>query len=100
MTIHVLRTLQEEFCENFVVVLDNAPYFTSMKVKKSGKNTEIELGYLPRYSPQMNPIGEYWRQLNQHLKNRLFDDNVHLNRAIQGAYQGVNPPSVFDFFYL
>jgi len=100
VTIHFLRSLQEEFCENLIVVLDNAPYFASKKVKKFAEYAGIDLCYLPRYSPQMNPVEECWRQLNQQLKNRLFDDIDHLNRAIQEGLQVVNPPSMFNYLYL
>lgn len=99
MTIHFLRSLQEEFGEDLIVVLDNAPYFASKKVKKFAEGAGIDLSYLLRYSPQMNPIEECWRQLNQQVKNRLFDDIDHLNRAVQGALQVVNPLSMFSYLY-
>lgn len=99
VTIHFLRSLQEEFGENLIVVLDNAPYFASKKVKEFAEDAGIDLCYLPRYSPQMNPVEECWRQLNMRLKNRLFDDIDHLNRAIQEALQVVNPPTMFNYLY-
>jgi transposase len=99
VTIHFLRSLQEEFGEDLIVVLDNAPYFTSKKVRKFAEGGGIDLCYLPRYSPQMNPVEECWRQLNQQLKNRWFDDIDHLNRAIQKALQVANPPSMFNYLY-
>lgn len=77
-------------------MLDNEPYFASKKVKKFAECAGIDRCYLPRYSPQMNPVGECWRQLNQHLKNRLFDDIDHLDRATQEALQVVNPQSMFN----
>ncbi|MFB6354753.1 MAG: transposase [Halobacteriales archaeon] len=51
-------------------MLDNAPYFVSKKVKECAEGAGIDRCYLPRYSPQRNPVEECWRQLNQQLENR------------------------------
>lgn len=99
VTIHFLRALQEDVDENLIVVLDNAPYFASKKVKKFAEDGGIELCYLPRYSPQMNPVEECWRQLNLRLKNRLFEDLTQFNRAIQESLNFVNPPYMFNYLY-
>ena len=99
VTIHFLRALQEDFDDDLIVVLDNAPYFASKKVKKFSEDAGIELCYLPRYSPQLNPVEECWRQLNLHLKNRLFEDLDQFNRAIQESLDLVNPPSMFNYLY-
>ena len=80
VAIHFLRSLQQEFGEELIVVLDNAPYFTSKKVQKFAADNGIELCYLPRYSPQMNPIEECWRQLNQKIKNRVFETIDDMSR--------------------
>jgi len=58
VTKHFLKTLQNHFGEKIAVILDNAPYFASQKVKKYAENTKIELTYLPKYSPDMNPVEE------------------------------------------
>ncbi|MGM0606387.1 MAG: IS630 family transposase, partial [Halobacteriota archaeon] len=60
VTIHFLRALQEEFGQNLILVLDNAPYFSSKKVRKFASSVGIGLCFLPRYSPQMNPVEECW----------------------------------------
>lgn len=66
-------------------------------MKEFAEDAGIELCYLPRYSPQMNPVKECWRQLNLHLKNRLFEDLDQFNRAIQESLDFVNPPSMFNY---
>jgi transposase len=99
VTIHFLRSLQEEFDEDLIVVLDNAPYFASKKVRKFAEGDGIDLCFLPHYSPQMNPVEECWRQLNHQFKNRLFDDIDHLHRAIQEVLRVGNPPSMFNYLY-
>ena len=99
VTIHFLRALQKDVGEDLIVVLDNAPYFASKNVKKFADDAGIELCYLPRYSPQMNPVEECWRQLNLRLKNRLFEDLAQFNRAIRESLNSVNPPTMFNYLY-
>ncbi len=99
MTVHFLGALQEEFGEDLIVVLDNAPYFTSKQVTEFADSAGIELCYLPRYSPQMNPVEECWRQLNLQLKNRLFEELDQFNRAIHEALGEVNSPRMFNYLY-
>ena len=55
VTIHFLRALREDFDEELIVVLDNAPYFAS---EKFAENAGIELCTLPQYSPQLDPVEE------------------------------------------
>jgi len=58
VTIHLLGALQEEFGEEICVVLDNASYFRSKKVREFVEETPIELCFLPRGSPELNPVEE------------------------------------------
>ncbi len=66
-TIRLLDALQTEFGEKICVVLDNDSYFTANKVQEFAANTPIELCYLPRGSPELNPTEECWKKLNQKL---------------------------------
>ena len=99
VTIHFLRALQEEFGERLILVLDNAPYFASKKVKKFAESAGIELCFLPRYSPQMNPIEECWRQLALQLNNRIFEDLDQMNRSIREGLENINPPRVSNYLF-
>jgi len=99
VTIHLLQALQREFGEKLVVVLDNAPYFASKAVTEFVENSPIELCYLPRYSPHLNPVEECWRQLTSVLKNRLFEDLDDLHQAISNALDTITPPNVFNYLF-
>ena len=65
--IRLVDALQTEFGEKIRVVLDNASYFTANAVQEFVEDTLIELCYLPGGSPELNPVEECWRQLNQAL---------------------------------
>jgi transposase InsO family protein len=75
--------------------LDNASYFTAKAVQELVKETPIELCYLPRGSPELNPAEECWKKLNQALGNRLFDTPDDLRDAALAALDSINPPNLF-----
>ena len=47
------------------MVLDSASYHKSKAVREYVESTggDIELGFLPPYTPQLNAIEELWRQM-------------------------------------
>ena len=63
------------------------------------EDTPIELCYLPGGSPELNPVEECWRQLNQALGNRLFDTLDELQEAALAALGDIKPPDVFTYLY-
>ena len=51
-----------------VVIMDNASFHKSSCMKKSLKESGHELLYLPKYSPDLNPIEQKWSQLKRKRK--------------------------------
>jgi transposase InsO family protein len=96
-TIRLLDALQTEFGEKLCVVLDNASYFTANAVQEFVEDTPIELCYLPRGSPELNPAEECWRQLNQTLGNHLFTTLDELRDAALSALDIIEPPNIFTY---
>ena len=97
VTIHLLQALQQEFGEKIAVVLDNASSFTANAVKDFAEETSIELIYLPRGSPKLNPVEECWRQFKQFLGNRSFEDVPQLRQAIPVALDAINRPNLHNY---
>ena len=92
-----MDALQTEFGEKICIVLDNASYFTANGVEEFVKETPIELCYLPRGSPELNPAEECWKKLNQALGNRLFDTLDDLGDAALAALDSINPLDIFTY---
>jgi len=82
VTIRFLRALQDEFGEKIHVLLDNASYFRSQQVHDSVEETQTEVTYFPRGSPDLNPVEECWRQLKRSLGNRFFGSIDELRPAV------------------
>nr|WP_240940593.1 IS630 family transposase [Haloarcula argentinensis] len=96
-TNRLLDAPQTEFGEKICVILDNASYFTANAVQEFVEDTPIELCYLPRGSPELNPAEECWRQLDQELGNRLFDTLDDLRDAALTALDRIEVPDVFTY---
>ena len=55
-----------------VIILDNAPYFIAKRLKKQADVRCLLLEYFPPYASEMNPVEQFWRQLNDGRANRLY----------------------------
>ena len=70
------------------VVLDNAAYNRSRKVKSLAKRLKIDLEYLPPYSPNLNLIERYWKFLKSECLNTKFYECFEgFKSAISGVIQ-------------
>jgi len=72
-----LRILREQNAkeEQIYVVLDNAAYQRSRKVKETAKECKIILIFLPPYSPNLNLIERFWKFLRTQLLSVHYYDS-------------------------
>lgn len=54
------------------LILDGAPYHRTQQVKDWAYVMNIELHYLPPYSPNLNPIERLWKVMNEHARNNSY----------------------------
>ena len=57
--------------ERIVLVVDNHPSHGTVHVRELAHQLNIELLYLPPYSPELNSIESLWAIFKLDLKNRL-----------------------------
>ncbi|RKY21985.1 MAG: IS630 family transposase [Planctomycetota bacterium] len=59
----------------YVLVLDGAPSHRSKKTKGfiEEQKGDIILEFLPRYSPDMNPVEEVWKQSKREVADKFFE---------------------------
>ena len=55
-----------------VVVMDNASFHKSKKIKDLIEKTGASLIFLPPYSPDLNPIENFWANMKRWIKNRFL----------------------------
>lgn len=71
-----------------VVIMDNAAFHKSPKIKQLIENAGCSLVYLPPYSPDLNPIENYWAVLKTYIKKIMhkFDNFFDaLDHALQNT---------------
>lgn len=54
------------------LILDGAGYHWASVVKDAANSLNIELHYLPPYSPDRNPIERLWKVMNEHARNSVY----------------------------
>lgn len=94
---HFLGALQQEFGEKLVIVLDNAPYFIAKLLKKQAAKAGLLLEYLPPYSPEMNPLEQCWRQLNEGRGNHLFRTITDMNVYLRAMLPTLKSPQIYEY---
>ena len=74
-----------------IVILDNLPSHKVEGVRTAIENAGASLRYLPAYSPDLNPIEQWFAKLKALLRKaaaRTFDTLIH---AIAGALETFTP---------
>jgi len=94
---HFLRALQEEFGKELVIVLDNAPYFIAKHLKKQAAKAGLLLEYLSPYAPEMNPLEQCWRQVNEGRANRLYRTLPELKTYLTSKLPTLNSPRIYEY---
>lgn len=72
-----------------VIIMDNAPFHNSHKIKEIIEEAGCELLFLPSYSPDLNPIEHWWHKIKTAIRKELpkYDFNVH--QAADAAFQSL-----------
>ena len=68
------------------VILDQSGYHRSQLVKEAAPEKNIELHYLPPYSPNLNPIERLWKVMNEEVRNNVFFASAKDFRAAISAF--------------
>ena len=75
---------------NVTMILDNASFNRSAKVKKLAKDLRINLFYLPPYSPNLNPIERLWKFAKKKvLYNEYYEKFADFKSAFLTFFRGI-----------
>lgn len=77
--------------------MDNTPIHTSKDVDELVLSKGYKCVYLPPYSPQLNPIEQFWSVLKNKVKRSEFGDKYDLKLRITVAC-GATPFNHFEAF--
>ena len=88
---HCNTEVFEQYLENIlipqltkgkIVVIDNASFHKSAKIKNLMQAAGIKLMYLPPYSPDLNPIEHYWHKIKNSIR-KLMRHSKLLENAME-----------------
>ncbi len=71
-----------------IIIMDNAAFHKSEKTKKIIADAQCTLLFLPPYSPDLNPIEQFWANLKANIKKIIGQFN-NLAGAIDHAFQSI-----------
>lgn len=72
------------------LILDNAPYNKSNRLKGVAREMRIKILYLPAYSPNLNPIERLWKFMKREvMANRYFPDLETFQRELMLFLRGI-----------
>jgi transposase len=68
-----VKLLAKELIAGQTVVMDNAAFHKSPKVREIIESVGCNLIYLPPYSPDLNPIEKFWANMKNWIKQKITD---------------------------
>ena len=71
--------------EGQFVIMDNASFHKSPKIKQLIESAGCKLIYLPPYSPDFNPIEHYWHKIKNSIR-KLLSKNFSIDRAFEEVF--------------
>lgn len=79
---YIEQVLVPTLTPGIVVVMDNASFHKSERIRKLIESAECQLLYLPPYSPDLNPIEHYWYKIKTSIRKLRRDTTILLEDAM------------------
>jgi transposase len=89
-TIKLFSKIQAKHPEaqKIYIIVDNARYYRCRLLKKHLKGTQMQLIFLPPYSPNLNLIERYWKFFKKKvLNNRYYETFEEFKRACESFFR-------------
>ena len=85
-----LEKLSKDTGKKIMVICDNARYHKAKKTKAFlSKHKDVELEYLPPYSPELNPDEQVWNHLKQRLAKIMIISKTAMRKNTQNILQSI-----------
>ncbi|CEP07115.1 hypothetical protein, partial, partial [Parasitella parasitica] len=95
------KTMDEMDCfpelKGYYIVMDNAPIHTAGQIDEMMVARGYRSIYLPPYSPELNPIEQFWSIVKNKVKRSSFEATEDLATRIAEACNGVPPKHLQAF---
>jgi transposase len=92
MNIFLDKLAKESPETQYLIVMDGASWHRSYSLKVPAN---IEIIYLPPYSPELNPVERLWNYVKQHtIKNKFYDSLASLEQNVCGFLKQIKPETL------
>ena len=92
-----LRRLRKRYCK-LCIIVDNARWHLTKDVLDFTKASGIKMIRLLPYSPELNPIEQYWKNVKQWLGTKPIFDKENLVRELKKALlKDIFMPDISDY---
>ena len=75
-------------CGRIILILDNFSSHKAKIVRECAKLLDIVLVYLPKYSPNLNPIEYVWKDIKRVISGTFIKNLNHMKRIITKWFLG------------
>ena len=96
--IYVEQILIPTLASGDVVIMDNLASHKAKAVRDAIRRAGARLLFLPKYSPDLNPIEQLFAKLKHHLRRAQARSKDAVCDAIADALQTVTPPECSKYF--
>jgi DDE superfamily endonuclease len=80
--------------QNIILIMDNARWHKSKNLKIPGN---IEIMYLPPYSPELNPVERLWEHIKAHtIRNKMYLSIKSLEEAVANFIQSTTKDTIMS----
>lgn len=91
-----IRKRYPDYRQKIHVILDGAGYHRTQLIKDWAFVVNIELHYLPPYSPNLNAIERLWKVMNEHARNNRYFENTRDFRDAIFNFFSTTLPEIAD----
>ncbi len=94
---HCMNAYLVEFSRVFstkeiILVMDGASWHQSKQLKIP---PNIEIVYLPPYSPELNPTERFWQHIKNHtIKNKIYENLSLLSTTLEVFLKGISSDTI------
>ena len=72
-----------------VIIMDNAPFHNSKRIRQLVEAAGCRLLFLPPYSPDFNPIEHWWHKVKSAIRSALQSFDHLLDVAVSFAFENL-----------
>ena len=95
---YIIKQLKPTLADDDILLLDNSSVHTSQLVKDTLKECNINYMYLPRYSPDFNPIELLWALMKSYLRKAKARTREKLDEAIKHVLDSLSLEYISNWF--